>query len=84
MTRISCIVGKVAEPGPTKGQSRPRGKEEMFYSRGQKTVSVSDQTGNILGFAGHTITTAQTVPLRRESIHRRDVSKWAWLGASEM
>lgn len=54
MTRISYIVGKGAEPGPTKGQSLPRGREEMFYRRGQKTVFVSDQTGNMSGFAGHT------------------------------
>lgn len=68
MTRISYIVGKGAEPGPTKGQSLPRGREEMFYSRGQKTVSVSDQTGNTSGFAGHTsaLFKLQTAPLPRK------------------
>ena len=44
MSRINHIVNEVAKLWSIQGQSLPCGQEEMFYGRGQQTLSVNDKT----------------------------------------
>ena len=84
VSRINHIVDKVAMPWSIQGQSLPCGQEELFYSRGQQTLSVNDKTVTYLTLCWPLCHNHSTLPLHGETFHRWYVNEWVWLWSSEI